>query len=74
MCSIQSRMGASTVVSVSSTCMSNIRSASTLYQPLAKILLNHEVKHFKNAPGTTTPAYLYFVGKNKVVSVFFVEC
>ena len=50
-------MGSDTVVGVSNTRMSTIKSASTL--SLTKI---HKVKNFKNAPGTTTCIqYIYIL-------------
>ena len=44
-------------------------SASTLSQPLTKILLKHKI-HFKNAPSTKTQAHLY-LSKNRVVTELF---
>ena len=64
-CSIQPCMGSGTVVGVSSTSMSTIKSASTFYQSLTKI---HKVKNFKNAPGTTAWAYSIFIFRWKELS------
>ena len=60
-----SGMSPSTGFSASNT--SAIRSASALFQPLAKIPLKPKVKHFKIASRTTTQADLLFV-ENRFVS------